>query len=118
VMEREHDTRSKRTRDLTVENPRLEAMRRAFESAPTIINHAQALAIANLTLTGAQGGGELADPVPPVVAVAATGQRGVAPDGEPWQGLALLAADGRTWSLTGSGVCWPGGMSFREARRG
>lgn len=131
-MEREHDSRTKRTKDLTVDDPRAEQLRRAFESAPTLINARQAEAIRLLTTEGKQAGREPADPIPPNVAVVGVGKRlddplwdategnrdradGVGPQ---FQTLGLLAEDGRTWSCTGAGVVWPGDTSFREARRG
>jgi hypothetical protein len=133
-MERENDTRSKRTKALTVDDPRAEQLRQAFKSAPTMVNGRQALAIHELLTTGKQGGADHppADPIPQNLVVTGVGKR--APDplwdataddpdpsdgvGREYQGLAVLAEDGRMWSCTGAGICWPGGTSFREARRG
>jgi hypothetical protein len=130
-MARDHDSRSKRTMELTVEDQRAEQLKRAFESAGTIINHRQALAIANLTLTGAQSGRDMADPIPRSVAIVGVGKRQDDPMwdatggddaadgvGRQFQALGLLAEDGRTWSVTGGGACWPGGTSLKDARRG
>lgn len=114
---RQHDARTERERAMAVENQRVEALRKAFEDAPVIINGAQSQAITDLIVDGVQAGGTPAVPIPKSVAVAGTGVRGTDLYGDPFQTLALLAEDGRMWSLTGAGVCWPGGTTFQEARR-
>jgi hypothetical protein len=117
-MGREHDTRSQRTRDLTVEDQRGEALRRAFgRPEAVLVNAAQAGAIAELCAYGKQAGDALADPVPLVVAVTGVGPRRVLPSGEAVRQVGLLAGDGRTWSVTDDGECWPGGTTFKDAAR-
>lgn len=128
---RENDSRTRRTRDLTVEDQRGEQLKQAFTNAPTLINARQALAIHELLTHGSQGGNKPADPIPRNVAVVGVGKReddpmwdatggsdpidGVGPQ---FQTLGLLAEDGRMWSCTGGGICWPGDMTFKDARRG
>jgi hypothetical protein len=116
-MAREHDTRSRRTKDLTVEDPRAEKLRQAFENAPTLINGAQADGIRRLLESGEQADGTVADPIPYVVAVAGVGMRGEDEEGEPVKSVGLLDAEGRSWSVTAAGAVWPGGTGFQEARR-
>lgn len=142
---REHDARSKRTKDLTEQDPRAAKLRQAFAEAKTVMNGEQAAAIARLLNDGSQGGGGKAEPVPSTVAVVGVGSRFEEPDAAPLrdfltdepvmddstdppmqaqraeprmvQTLGLLAEDGRSWSVTAAGSCWPGGTAYRDARR-
>lgn len=93
---------------------REDKLREAFEQAPTVMRFEQVKAIELLLVEGKHAGTTLpnADPIPGMVAVAGTGLRT-----EKGKTLALLDADGRSWSVTPDGVCWPSTVTYEQALR-
>lgn len=119
---RQHDGRSEREKGMA-RDQRQQKLQEAFENAKCVLNLAQASAIGALLDDGSLMGTTLpeVEPVPACVAVTGVGARVPPAAGEEVLGshatVGLMAPDGRTWSVSAGGVCWPGGISYADAVR-
>lgn len=89
-----------------------ERLRRAFEVGPNRINSAQAEALAALLEHGTLEGTQCFTISPPTaVSLAGMGEP-EGPHGE--RPLAVVAQDGRAWSIKVDGTTWPVGHGERD----